>query len=331
MLIGIIAKVAFEAIVKLCFNVIVLDKDSLIRKMDKRMLADSDNNNVILGANKTPMNTWWIKWVNGIMIIIRSNTIMTHGNSVKTYTIWGTKTGIKNITSSIKKSNEDNDEGPSECAMCNVAYFTSVSPWDSDFDTVSEALPIRGGDESLFPTRKMTNQSKVVDRIYDTYECRTNKWLSTKRSLGVILFGPPGNGKTNVAKFLSHKMATILPKCKPLVVFGYDLTAPGVAMKELWSVNISRKTPVILVLDEIDKAFEFADRGSGPSKFMAMAQNKSRLNLILDRFERTDWLVVIGTTNIDYASAVKMYPSYIRNGRFDIKITMSSDDDVIIH
>lgn len=137
---------------------------------------------------------------------------------------------------------------------------------------------------------------------------------------GIILEGPPGNGKTLFAKALAEEMNVNFIATK-----GADFQSPMMSMgaqkiKQLFKKAKSHK-PCIIFIDEFDSIGEKRNyTGTGVDK-----ENNRIVTAMLnemDGFETGEGILVIGATN----SAHSLDPALIRPGRFDFKYHIPNPD-----
>jgi cell division protease FtsH len=138
---------------------------------------------------------------------------------------------------------------------------------------------------------------------------------------GIILEGPPGNGKTLFAKALAEEANVRFIAAKG-ADFQSALMSVG-AMKIRMLFHKARKhKPCIIFIDEFDSIGERRNfSGTGIDK-----ENNRIITTMLnemDGFTALDGVLVIAATNT-YAS---LDPALVRPGRFDLKYTIGNPDD----
>jgi proteasome-associated ATPase len=145
---------------------------------------------------------------------------------------------------------------------------------------------------------------------------------------GVLLYGPPGCGKTLIAKAVAHSLATQLSQKTGTAVTGYFINIKGPELLNKYVGETERKIreiftrarekaqegmPVVIFFDEMDSLFR--TRGSGISSDVESTIVPQFL-AELDGVEGLTNVIVIGASNrqdlID--------PAVLRPGRFDVKL-----------
>ena len=145
--------------------------------------------------------------------------------------------------------------------------------------------------------------------------------LGARPPKGVLLSGPPGTGKTRLAKALAGECGVHF-----IPATGGDFTAMFVGLGSLRVKSLFRKArknaPCIIFIDEMDGVGRRTNTDTGGT---SEAEGNRIINQILtelDGFNSSSGVIVIGATN--FPDAVD--PALVREGRFDRRIQLTLPD-----
>lgn len=152
---------------------------------------------------------------------------------------------------------------------------------------------------------------------------------------GILLYGPPGNGKTLIAKAVARSLAErSAAKAGRERALGYFLNIKGPELldkyvgeteRQIRSIfanareQAARGVPVVVFFDEMDSLFRV--RGSGLSSDVETTIVPQLLTEI-DGVEKLDNVIVVGATNREDM----IDPAVLRPGRLDVKIRIDRPD-----
>lgn len=168
---------------------------------------------------------------------------------------------------------------------------------------VQHAIPKLGGLSKEFAVLKDIIISSAMKDALSSLGLRTTK--------GVLLHGPPGTGKTTLARFCAHEAGIkIFSMNGPEIVSQYYGESEQ-ALHEIFS-SASQAAPAVVFIDELD-AIAPARKDGGEELSQRLVA--TLLNL-MDGISRTDGLLVIAATN----RPDSIEPALRRPGRFDREI-----------
>ena len=143
------------------------------------------------------------------------------------------------------------------------------------------------------------------------------KKLKVKIPNGMLLYGPPGCGKT----FIAEKFAEEL-RCNYMYVHCSDVASPYIhgGQEKIAAVfeQAKENAPTILFLDELDAMITDRSKHTSVSEYGEVNEFLTHLNNCAE-----NKVFVIGATNNPKA----IDPAALRSGRFDIKMYVPAPDE----
>lgn len=158
------------------------------------------------------------------------------------------------------------------------------------------------------------HQAEVIDKIIAKYQS------SLTHKCVVFIEGTPGTGKSMIANLLAKRLDSPFTS-------EFNPTDAGDSLRSVIQEAMpSKKKPVIIRLDEIDIIFRkvIENKVEKHKHIHTMVTDKISLNAFFDNFDQGRYqnIIVIMTSNLTCQQIDDMDPSFMRDGRVDLKIKL---------
>ena len=171
---------------------------------------------------------------------------------------------------------------------------------------------VGGAEEAVAELREVVDYLRDPDRYEE---------LKAAPPKGVLLFGPPGCGKTLMAKAVAGEAGVPFFSVAG-AEFVESLVGIGAARVRDLFAQVRQVAPAIVFIDELDAAGRKRGSGSTGGGSDEREQTLNQLLVEMDGFGISAGIVVIGATNRPDI----LDPALLRPGRFDRHITVEQPD-----
>ncbi len=238
---------------------------------------------------EVPGMGWHLAWIKGLVIIHKYEVIGNHYTR-KFYRIYYLGKGLDYIRT---LSTDEN--------TVRVRYFEMLSPHRSNEMEFNEKIH-----------RMLTNQQdELAHKICEQYYAR--------KKTSCFISGPPGTGKSYIGRYVMKELK-LNRKLRPSLVYGANFTVKGFCLDDVIDQG---SRPMILMLDEFDKAFDETVKERKETEYSSIAASETSLNNALDLLNAIENIIIIATSNKSILELEQKYAKFLRKGRFDIKYTMT--------
>lgn len=171
---------------------------------------------------------------------------------------------------------------------------------------------VAGADEAVAELKEVVDYLKEPERYED---------IGATPPKGVLLFGPPGCGKTLLAKAVAGEAGVPFFSVAG-AEFVESLVGVGAARVRDLFASVRAVAPAIVFIDELDAAGRKRGTGGGGGGSDEREQTLNQMLVEMDGFEVSAGIVVMGATNRPDI----LDPALLRPGRFDRHITVDQPD-----
>ena len=202
----------------------------------------------------------------------------------------------------------------------------SVWPTAPSWANLPNWRPDRRGSEDDVRLADLGGLDEVVTQLRDVADSFRHpevmaRW-GARRPQGILMWGPPGTGKTTLARALANEIGGTLKEIRSNDILDRWMGASERNIAKVFSEARRYTEPTVLLFDEFDSIVSYAGRpqGSADQAINSVAGIfKQEMN---DLIEANPNVIVVATTNFPD----RVDDSLIRSGRFDVKLAVPLPD-----
>jgi hypothetical protein len=290
-----------KLLIALLFKVVHISEQAQISSLDRLLAETGWCSSRSLGPGKLPADGFHLLFLRGPTLAIRSRTAHPRGSDTLEYTLYNLG-GRCAMAISEKLSGNPRD--------VVLRYVYAPCAWRTSSVTMRAAPP-------------------TMCHAWQTHAIRTLLGAYGARSRATVLVcGSMGTGKSTLGELLAVSLTEVL-HLQTEVVKNLDLASRGLLLEDVFATP-TLGSPVILMLDEFDSTIDHAERterGDEKSEGTSLAATPTSLLALLDRLNRTPYLIVIATSNRTVEEMTTgMYGRYTREGRIDAHVRAEGTD-----
>jgi transitional endoplasmic reticulum ATPase len=182
--------------------------------------------------------------------------------------------------------------------------LTSLGTSRDGYDTVG------GGGRQMAQIREMIQLPLRHPILFKT--------LGVKPPQGVLLYGPPGCGKTSIARAIANETGAFFVLINGPEMFSRWTGESESSLRDAFE-KAEKNAPAIIFIDELDSIAPKRDDTYGE----VASRMVSQMLTLMDGLKQLEGVVVIGATNRPNA----IDPALRRFGRFDREINIGAPDE----
>jgi transitional endoplasmic reticulum ATPase len=188
------------------------------------------------------------------------------------------------------------------------------------------AAPATPEDDGAARLDQLGGLQEVVSQLRDVADSFKHpevmaRW-GARRPQGILMSGPPGTGKTTLAKALATEIGATLEEIRTPDILEKWVGQSERNIKKIFTKARGYREPTVLLFDEFDSIISYTGtpHGSADQALNSVAGIfKQEMNTLV---EENPNVIVVATTNFPD----RVDQSLVRSGRFDIKLSVPLPD-----